>query len=127
MNRYHMPRLWGLNAFDVATMPKYVPDLAQRADLDVLSNTILRLSQSGMPLFPDADLENWIRDAVGLPDLGEDAAETRDIMQDVPSGEDAKAMPQKPASAGQQKRDTLKKAIKGSIARRAKYYGGSAT
>jgi hypothetical protein len=74
MNRYGLPRLWALNGLPDESMPRLVPDLAQRVDLDVLSNFVLRLSQSGMALFPDPELENYIRDAAGLPDMSEEGA-----------------------------------------------------
>jgi len=73
-NRHALPRLWKLNGFDFDCMPKVEPDLAQRIDLDVLSNFVLRMSQSGMPLFPDEDLQSYIRDAAGLPDVTDDMA-----------------------------------------------------
>lgn len=74
-NRFALPRLWLLNGMDYDIMPKITPDLAQRVDLDLLSSFILRMSQSGMPLFPDIDLENALRDYSGLPDITEDGAQ----------------------------------------------------
>lgn len=73
-NRHAIPRLWELNGFDYDNKPKIEPDLAQRVDLDVLSNYVLRLSQSGMPLFPNEDLQTYILDAAGLPDVVDDRA-----------------------------------------------------
>lgn len=72
LNRYLLPRIWDLNNFDPDLMPQFVPDLAQRVDLDAISNFILRLSQAGMPMFPDSALENYLRDSAGLPDLVEE-------------------------------------------------------
>lgn len=63
-----LPRVWRLNNLPFDLMPKYEADLAQRLDLDVLSNFILRISQAGMQMFPDPDLENWVKDAAGMPD-----------------------------------------------------------
>lgn len=71
MNRYAIPRVWALNGLDPDLMPEVQPDLAQRLDLDVLGNYILRLSQAGMPLFPNDDLSTAILDAAGLPDITE--------------------------------------------------------
>jgi hypothetical protein len=79
LNRYLLPRLWQLNGFDPDLMPQYVPDTAQRLDLDVLGAYALRLSQAGMPLFPDADLENFFRDVAGMPDISEDST-ARDLI-----------------------------------------------
>lgn len=68
-NRFGLARVWELNGFDDELMPQIEPDLAQRIDLDVLSNYVMRLSQSGMPLFPNEDLSSYLLDAAGLPDL----------------------------------------------------------
>src|SRR6266550_5978299 len=73
-NRHALPRLWKLNGFDQDNMPHFEPDLAVRVDLDALSNFILRLSQAGMPLFPNEDLQSYVLDAAGLPDVIEDDA-----------------------------------------------------
>jgi hypothetical protein len=73
VNRYLLPRVWQLNALDPALMPEYVPDLAQRIDLGAISDFVLKLAQSGMQMFPDDDLENYLRDAAGMPDKGDTA------------------------------------------------------
>lgn len=92
MNRHALPRLFALNGFDEDLMPEFVPDMAQRTDLDALSNFILRMSQAGMPLFPDSDLEAYVRDAAGLPDaadadgFGDEMRE--DAGPDASQGED---------------------------------------
>lgn len=74
LNRHLLPRMWLLNGLDLDTMPQYVPDLAQRVDLDALSNFVLRVAQAGMPLFPDEEIESYLRDAAGLPDISDDDA-----------------------------------------------------
>ena len=71
INRHGLPRLWAINGWDPELCPEFVPDMAQRTDLDMFSNMILRLSQAGMPLFPDPDLEAYIRDTAGMPDAAE--------------------------------------------------------
>ena len=42
--------------------------MAQQVNLDMLGSFILSLSQSGAQLFPDEDLEAYIRDVAGFPD-----------------------------------------------------------
>jgi hypothetical protein len=69
LNRHLLPRVWALNGLNIDLMPQYAPDMVQRIDLDVLSNFILRLSQAGMPLFPDEPLEEALRDGAGLPEI----------------------------------------------------------
>ena len=75
LNRDLLPRVWQLNGFDMALMPTYEANLPQRLDLDQWGNFVLHLSQAGMPLFPDKDLENYIRDASGMPTLTDEAEE----------------------------------------------------
>jgi hypothetical protein len=93
MNRHALPRLWGLNGFDLDLMPEIVPDLAQRVDLDIFSNTILRLSQAGMPLFPDPDLEGYIRETAGMPAASAEATDAADMT--AQSGDDPQTIASK--------------------------------
>lgn len=74
LNRHLLPRIWRLNALDPVLMPEFVPDLAQRIDLDSLGNYVLHLAQSGAQMFPDQDLENFLRDAAGMPDITDESA-----------------------------------------------------
>lgn len=131
LNRYAVPRLWKLNGWDADSKPSIEPDMAQRVDLDVLSNFILRLSQAGMPLFPNEDLQSYILDAGGLPDIQDDRAlQAAGLNDDQLELEDQKAQaqleriqnpptptpqPGKPPSPGQ---TNLEKMILASAARR---------
>lgn len=74
LNRHMLPRLWRLNALPADLMPEYVPDLAQRVDLDSIGTYVLHLAQAGAQLFPDQDLENYLRDAAGMPDISDESA-----------------------------------------------------
>jgi hypothetical protein len=78
LNRFLLPRLWRLNGMDLTTMPEWIPDLAQRIDLDSLGTYVLALAQAGMTMFPDEDLENYLRDAAGMPDIGDNTQQ--DLM-----------------------------------------------
>lgn len=71
LNDYGVARLWDLNGDSEDTMPQFVPTMPQRTDLDALSNFILRASQAGMRLFPDDDLENYLREAADLPEMSQ--------------------------------------------------------
>lgn len=81
LNTHLLPRLWRLNDFDDDLMPEFSPDMAQRVDLDALGNFVLHLAQSGMMMFPDKDLENYIRDASGLPNITDEAWEAKQAAQ----------------------------------------------
>lgn len=71
-NRHLLPRVWALNGMDLDLLPQYTPDLPMRIDLDVFGKFILSMAQAGMELFPDKDLENYIREAAGMPDVAEE-------------------------------------------------------
>ena len=88
-----------MNGMDLRMMPEWVPDLAQRVDLDSLGTYVLSLAQAGMTMFPDEELENYLRDAAGMPDIGDNSAQ--DLM-----------------AAGDQA--SLKKMLRGSAALREK-------
>jgi hypothetical protein len=74
LNRHLLPRIWRINALPVDLMPEFKPDLAQRIDLDSIGNYVLHLAQAGAQLFPDEDLENYLRDAAGMPDISDESA-----------------------------------------------------
>lgn len=67
LNQYMLPRIWELNGLDPALKPEFQPDLAQRIDLLALADYVLKLAQSGMQMFPDQPLEDYLRDVGGMP------------------------------------------------------------
>ena len=69
LNRYALPRLWRMNDFSIDVLPKFVPDMPQRLDLDSLGAFIANLAKAGMPLFPNDELEAYVRDAAGFPEI----------------------------------------------------------
>ncbi len=122
-NRYALPRVWKLNGFNRDLMPQYQPDLASRVDLDVLSNFVLRMSQAGMPMFPDEDLQTMLRDSAGLPDAT--SPEAMAVLETEQAQADATLEntinPPEPAGG----MSPLKKIILTSIARRIVKHGGN--
>jgi hypothetical protein len=78
-------------------MPEFIPDMAQQIDLDILSNFILRLSQAGVQMFPDEDLEDYVRDAAGLPDAQEGRPWTAQLEEQA--GDEKKQPAKSPAKA----------------------------
>jgi hypothetical protein len=67
LNRYLLPRVWRINNLPPDLMPEMIPDMAQRLDLDGLGGFIANIAAAGV-LVPDDDLENWIREAAGMPE-----------------------------------------------------------
>jgi hypothetical protein len=68
LNRYAIPRNWRINALPPDTMPQFKPDMPDRIDLDGLGGFIANLAKAGMPLFPDEELQGYIRGSAGLPE-----------------------------------------------------------
>lgn len=66
-NRHAIPRVLALNGISVENPPTYEHDDIQHVDLSVLGEFIGKLTAAGMPLFPDVELENVLRDAASLP------------------------------------------------------------
>jgi len=66
-NRYAVPRLFALNTFTISDYPKIKHGDIGSVDLNELGQFIQRLSQSGMPLFPNADLEKFLLEVAGMP------------------------------------------------------------
>jgi hypothetical protein len=91
LNRYALPRIWLMNGFDLDVMPQYRPDMPQRLDLDGLGAFISNLAQSGMALFPDEELESYLRDAGGLPEI-EDPGNSKAVSLQTLSQQEMKKM-----------------------------------
>ncbi len=64
--------LWTLNGWKGEERAVIAPDMPKRADLDSLGNFVNLLAGAGARLFPDDDLENYLRDVADLPELSED-------------------------------------------------------
>ncbi len=72
LNSYAVPRLIALNTFPGITgMPQIKCTSVVAPDLTELGNYIKALSGSQMPLFPDVDLENYLREVAKLPPVDE--------------------------------------------------------
>jgi hypothetical protein len=101
LNRYLLPRVWALNALDPNLMPELVPDLAHRIDLTSLGDYIQKLGASGMPLFPDQDLEEYLRDVAGLPEASEETIAAHAAANEMEAASAAAALEAAQAAAKQ--------------------------
>jgi hypothetical protein len=90
-NNYAVPRLFALNDFQISDYPKLVHGDMGAVDLKELAAYITALSGSGMPLFPDTNLENFLLRAGGMPeraDLANDPdLDVEPVGNDKPSKE----------------------------------------
>lgn len=90
LNRHGLPRLWQMNRLDYDLMPTFEPDLSQRMDLDSLSAYVAALATAGMPLFPDEELQTFLREAAGMPSATDPAAVK--LMMDAAKPDRAESM-----------------------------------
>lgn len=67
-NRYAFPTLMALNGVPTEYTPKLAHGDVENIPIEALGNYVKALAGAGMPLFPDADLEEALRDAAKLPD-----------------------------------------------------------
>lgn len=71
INRHGVTRLFALNDLKVDKLPEITPGSVDVPDLNELGAYIEALAASGMPLFPDGGLENYLRTVAGLPERPE--------------------------------------------------------
>ena len=67
LNRHLVPRLWRLNPFPRELQPVLEPGKVKPEDLGALSEVIERLTRAGMELFPDDNMDTYIRSEAGWP------------------------------------------------------------
>lgn len=67
MNTYAIPRLFRLNKFNVKEYPRLTHSEIKDINLEEISKFISNLSGAGAELFPDEDLENYLRQIANLP------------------------------------------------------------
>lgn len=91
-NRHAIPRLLGLNGFQLENVPKLVHGDIETVDLQELGAFITALSGSGFPLFPDMDVENWIRAQVGWKELNQDEWDAKQEEQEAKAEQERKQM-----------------------------------
>ena len=76
LNEIAIPRLFALNTFTgLSGFPKFKVTSVIAPNLTDLGNFIKALSGAKMPLFPDVDLENYLRRMVNFPEVNEDDEE----------------------------------------------------
>lgn len=66
-NSYAIPRLMRLNGVAEEMSPTLTYSPPKNVDLDGIAKFVTSLAQAGAPLFPDQDLENYLRGMAGLP------------------------------------------------------------
>lgn len=67
MNQHAIPRLMRLNGVDEALSPSLTWSTPKSVDLGAIGSFVTSLAQAGAPLFPDENLEGYLRSIAGLP------------------------------------------------------------
>jgi len=83
-NRHAIPRLLVLNGEPLDHVPRLVHGGVERVDLEELGTFIGELAGAGAPLFPDDELENYLRGQADLPAVPVD----REMPEFVRPGEE---------------------------------------
>ena len=71
-NRHAIPRLFAANGWKPNTLPHIEPANVDAPDLAQLAQFLSATAGLGFTWGPDADMERFLRDAAGLPTLGQD-------------------------------------------------------
>lgn len=73
INRQAVPRLFRLNGWEREALPEVKFEDIESPDLSALGQYLTSLTGAGVPLFPDDELENYLRSAAHLPPKSEAA------------------------------------------------------
>lgn len=76
-NLHLVPRLWRANGWPAVDLPKLRPGQVKPHDLAGLGDYLQKLAGAGATLFPDEDLDRYVRDAAGLPAPKDEDLEAR--------------------------------------------------
>jgi hypothetical protein len=80
LNRHAIPRLFALNGWKVDELPRIVPGDVDPPDLGQLASFMTAMQSTGVQWFPDATLENFVRDIARLPKLDDDQERVKEQM-----------------------------------------------
>ncbi len=82
LNNRAVRKLMRLNGFQMSDIPRVSFGSLDQVDLGSLADALQKLGAAGMPLFPDRELENYIRESASLPVQQVGADETEVHPQD---------------------------------------------
>ncbi len=110
LNRSLIRPLWAMNGLPIEETPILMHGRISRESLDTLAGYVQKLAAAGMPLFPDEQLEDYLRRLADLPAASEELDDIRDEKaipdmekQKMMMAEQAKHQPKeggKPPAAG---------------------------
>lgn len=74
-NRHAIPRLFSINGWKPDELPQFKPAPVENPNLTELASFMTSLASLGVEWMPDADLEKYMRDIAGLPEMSEEREE----------------------------------------------------
>jgi hypothetical protein len=78
LNRFAVTRLFALNGMDEQNLPKITHGDIEDRNLEELVSYVAGLVNAGAPLFPDEELEDWLRVQGHLPEKSEEAKQQQE-------------------------------------------------
>ncbi len=78
LNTYAIPRLFAVNGVTGRTLPVFKHADIETPNLQEVAAYITAIVGAGATLFPDEDLENWLRRIAKLPEKSKEAIEAQD-------------------------------------------------
>jgi hypothetical protein len=93
INRFAIPELLRFNGVPQELCPTLVFGDVENIPLEALGGYVANLAKAGMPLFPDGDLENFLRDAAKMPNtdpagtIGDASAVEEPVTEPTPAAE----------------------------------------
>lgn len=87
-NQHAIPELIDLNGLTVSDYPKLAHSPLERIDVAKMAAAIQQLSMAGMQLFPDEQLEAYVRKQMGWPEASSSVARDEVVQPRVPANPD---------------------------------------
>ncbi|MHB8123502.1 MAG: phage portal protein family protein [Desulfuromonadaceae bacterium] len=86
LNRHAVPRLFKLNPkFAVKKYPETKHKPLRDVNMATVAQMLSTMKNTGAKIFPDLDLENFLREAMGLPVKSEEQAEAEKAQAEAPT------------------------------------------
>lgn len=81
LNRFAVHRLFRVNGMDTSNLPKIIHKPMLKPDLNTLSSFLNTLASMGMSLFPDENLDKYLREIADLPEQSEESKEAQEAKE----------------------------------------------
>lgn len=72
LNRHALPRLMRLNGYKLDDIPTVCHEAVGTVDIQQLADAMVKFASAGMQVFPDDNMENYVRELAGWPEFEED-------------------------------------------------------